>query len=392
MTQSVGMQLAIALEKSEPEILTSLPCSAYSALVVDLAASRENYQRITRQAKLAQCAAVLKADGYGIGAIPIGLTLYDAGCRDFFVAYADEGIALREALLSKGVDGRIYVLNGLFPGTEGVFTEHHLLPTLTDLDQVTRWQTHARVVGRPLAAALHVDTGMSRTGLPSKELHVLAENSQMLSGIKIELILSQMVYSSCENIIFSQQQRQRFEQAVRILPKARKSLAKSGAIYMGADYHYDLVRPGIALHGINPTDSLQNPLVPVISLWSKIYQIQDVATGQSVGYAQTYVARKPHKVATIALGYADGYPWLLANKGYVKIAGFSAPVIGRVSMDLLTVDVTHIPDAFLCVGGWAQIIGGEITVETLAHQANTVPYEILLGLGKRFQRVYTNFT
>jgi alanine racemase len=392
MTQSSLLKQPISPTEAYPEILTSLPSSAYSALVIDLAASAENYRRLSKRAATARCAAVLKADGYGVGAIPVGLALYQEGCRDFFVAYADEGVVLREALLSKGLDGKIYVLNGLFPGTEGVFTDHHLIPTLTDLGQVTRWQLHAKALGRVLPAALHVDTGMSRTGLTSQEVQTMVQSAHPLNGIGVELILSQMVYSHTENLVFSMQQRQRFEQALRVLPKAKRSLAKSGAIFVGQEYHYDMVRPGVALHGINPTNQETNPLVPVVSLWAKIYQIQDVGVGHSVGYAQTYISQQPTRVATLALGYADGYPWALANQGYVTIAGYQAPVIGRVSMDLLTVDVSHVPESLLMIGQWAQIIGGTITVEEIACQANTVPYEVLLRLGKRFQRVYTNFT
>ncbi len=374
-----------------PDVLQSLPNSAYSALVINLAASAENYRRLTHLAKRARCAAVLKADAYGLGAAPVGVTLYNQGCRDFFVAYADEGISLREALLNKGLDAKIYVLNGLFPGAEGVFTEYHLIPTLTDLDQIQRWHHHAKVLGRSLSAALHVDTGMSRTGLPSKEIQALAHGSAFLQGITIDLILSQMVYSFEEHLVFSQQQRQRFEQALRYLPKAPRSLAKSGAIYLGAEFHYDLVRPGVALHGINPTSRPHNPLVPVVSLWAKIYQVQHVVVGQSVGYNQTYIAEKNRQIATLALGYADGYPWSLANTGHVTIGGYRAPVVGRISMDLVTVDVTDIPEQFIYPGAWAQIIGGDVTIETVAQQSKTVPYEILLRLGKRFQRVYTNF-
>jgi alanine racemase len=392
MSQSVLATQIYSTPISCPEVLTSLPSSAYSALVIDLAASAENYRRLTQLAPTARCAAVLKADGYGVGAIPVGRALYDQGCRDFFVAYADEGITLREALLNKGLDARIFVLNGLFPGTEGVFTEYHLVPTLTDLDQISRWQMHARVLGRLLPAALHVDTGMSRTGLTSKEVQTLTHGSHVWDGLKIELVLSQMVYSHEENLVFSSQQRLRFEQVLRHLPKAPRSLAKSGAIYVGQEFHYDVVRPGVALHGINPTNQPTNPLVPVVSLWAKIYQVQNVVVGQSIGYNQTYVAQSPCQVATIALGYADGYPWSLANTGYVMIGAYKAPVVGRISMDLLTVDVTGIPENLIYPGGWVQVIGGEVTVEMLAHQAKTVPYEILLRLGKRFQRVYTPFT
>lgn len=369
--------------------LNNLPSSAYSALVVSLEATVSNYQTLSNLAKSAECGAVLKADAYGIGAIPIALRLQRAGCRKFFVAYADEGVQLRQAFIQSGLEGEIIVLNGLIPGSEATFTDYSITPTLTDLDQISRWQTHSQLMGRKLPAAIHVDTGMSRTGLPSKELHILAETPQLLQGISIKLILSQMVYSHEENPTFSAYQRQRFESALRQLPKAPASLAKSGAIFLGPDYHYNVIRPGIGLHGINPTSNPKNPLTSTLSLWAKVYQVQDIAIGQTVGYAQNYEAKTPKKIATLTVGYADGYPWALANKGYVYFGPYKAPLIGRVSMDLLTIDVTDIPETLVYNGAWAQLIGGDLTIEEIAKAAGTVPYEILLGLGKRFQRIYT---
>lgn len=368
--------------------LAGLPPAAYSALIVDLHATVENYTRLSNMAGKAECAAVLKADSYGLGAIPIALRLQEKGCRTFFVAYIDEGIHLRQAFIQHNIDADIFILNGLLPGLESTFTDYNLIPTLTDFDQVSRWQDYAKTVGRKLPASLHIDTGMARTGVPGKDIQSLLD-SQLLSGIDIKLILSQMVYSHGEDPVYSAFQRQRFESALRQLPKAPASLAKSGAIFLGDDYHYQMVRPGIGLHGINPTTNQENPLLPVVSLWAKVYQVQDVVRGQTIGYSQTFQVKAPMKIATITLGYADGYPWTLANKGYVYFGDYQAPVVGRISMDLMTVDVTHVPEAFVHNGAWAQIIGQEMTVDRLAQAAGTVPYEVLLGLGKRFQRIYT---
>ncbi|MBX3486927.1 MAG: alanine racemase [Candidatus Paracaedibacteraceae bacterium] len=372
-----------------PEQLAGLPTSTYSCLIVNLDLVAHNYNHLKSMTATAECSAVLKADGYGMGAIPMALRLMREGCKSFFVAFADEGVALREAFIDRGLDADIYILNGFFPGSEGVYADFHLIPALTDLDQVARWQAFCHMSGRKLPAALHVDTGMTRTGLPSKEYMTLASNPQLLEGMDLKLVLSQMVYSHDENLTFTQQQRQRFEQAIRHMPKMKASLAKSGVVFLGQEYHYDMVRPGIALHGVNPTNAKNNPLIQTMELWGRIYQIQDVAVGQSIGYSQTFVAANARRVATIGVGYADGYPWAMANKGYVFIAGQKCPILGRVSMDVITVDVTDIPESQLEIGGWAQLVGRDIPVDEIAKTAGTVPYEILLRMGDRFRRVYT---
>lgn len=197
----------------------------------------------------------------------MALRLMREGCKSFFVAFADEGVALREAFIDRGLDADIYILNGFFPGSEGVYADFHLIPALTDLDQVARWQAFCHMSGRKLPAALHVDTGMTRTGLPSKEYMTLASNPQLLEGMDLKLVLSQMVYSHDENLTFTQQQRQRFEQAIRHMPKMKASLAKSGVVFLGQEYHYDMVRPGIALHGVNPTNAKNNPLIQTMEIW-----------------------------------------------------------------------------------------------------------------------------
>lgn len=386
---SASLNYRQPIELNLPSSLINLPASAYSALIVNLQATVANYTILSKVAGKAECAAVLKADAYGLGAVPIALRLHKEGCRKFFVAYADEGVQLRQAFVQFGLDGDIIVLNGLFFGVEAVFSDYNLVPTLTDLDQISRWQSHCKLVGRKLPAVLHIDTGMARTGLPTKELQSLVDTPHMLQGINLKLIISQMVYSHQENPIYSAFQRQRFDSALRLLPKAPASLAKSGAIFLGSDYHYHVVRPGIGLHGINPTMESENPLLPVVSLWAKVYQIQEIARGQTVGYAQTFEASARMKIATLAVGYADGYPWGTANRGHVYFGQYKAPIIGRISMDLMTVDVTQVPETLVHNGAWAQLIGQDITIDKVAEAAGTVPYEVLLGLGKRFQRIYT---
>lgn len=382
---------ALPLKNTDiPPHIAHLSPSAYSALEINLAASAQNYKKLSQIVWPAACSAVLKADGYGVGAIPVAEKLHKKGCRDFFVAYADEGIALRNHFRTLGIDGHIYVLNGFFPGNEADFIYYNLIPTLTDLDQIRRWQSLCLRDQREYSAILHVDTGMSRTGLPSQEIQQLYDHFNLLEGINIRLIISQMAYSDDSNPLFNQLQKQKFDEILSSLPPAPASLAKSGTIFLSKEYHYNMTRPGIALHGINPTSQSENPLTPVVSLWAKIYQVQPLSSGQSVGYNRTFISPSSKKIATLAIGYADGYPWALANTGYVLIAGHKAPIIGRISMDLITIDITHIPETVAYPGAWVKLIGDDITVERLAADAKTVPYELLLRLGKRFQRVYTD--
>ncbi len=214
MLETTPSTISVARPDAIPTYLKALPTSTYSCLVVNLGHVAANYRRLAQEAKTAECAAVLKADGYGMGAVPIALRLHQEGCRSFFVAFAHEGVALREAFVDRGLEAHIYVLNGFFPGAEGTYAEFHLIPALTDLDQVDRWQAFCRMTGRKLPAALHIDTGMSRTGLPSKEYMALASNPELLEGMDLKLVLSQMAYSRDENMTFSNQQRQRFDQAI----------------------------------------------------------------------------------------------------------------------------------------------------------------------------------
>lgn len=385
---------AVALSENTEHtpFLAPVPSSAYSVLQVDLSAYAHNYRYLCQAAPDALCAAVLKADAYGVGAEEIATHLYQQGCRHFFVAYVDEGVRLRQCFTQGAVAAlgvHIYVLNGLLPGLEEAFLEFNLIPVLTDLDQVSRWSRYCQQQNRPLPAALHIDTGMVRTGLTAQDVDILSENPALHTGYDLHLILSQMVYSHHENPTYNRQQRARFDDARSRLPAAPASLAKSGPVFLGKEYHYQMIRPGIALHGIHPIPS-QDPTVlrPGLTLWSRVYQVQDVPAGQSIGYNQTYTTHTTAKVATLTMGYADGYPWSLANKGYVLFGGYTAPILGRVSMDLITVDVTDIPGHLVHPGAWAQLLGGALTVEKLAQDAGTVPYEFLLGLGKRFHRFY----
>jgi alanine racemase len=373
--------------------LLDLEERAHAALTINREAIVANYRTLSAIVKPAVCSAVLKADAYGLGANEIAPALYAAGCRDFFVAYLDEGIRLRRLFLEKRLeDTIIYVLNGFFEGLEAEFVEHQLIPVLTSLSNIQAWRRLAHQGSGEagiLPAALHVDTAMTRSGIPADELAILAQDPRLLHGIQVKLILSQMAFSDSPDHLIHEEQRRRFQHARHGLPAAPASLAKSATIFLDSSYHYHLVRPGIALYGANQSFVTPNPLQPVLDVWARIYQVQNVKENQGIGYSQTYRFAQDGRVATLAVGYADGYPWSLANTGFVTIAGYRAPIVGRISMDLITVDVTSIPERLVHPGQWAQLIGGAMTIDTLATYAKTTPYEILLRLGNRYRRVYT---
>lgn len=355
-------------------------------LVVDLAAIRANWQTLGRQAPAASCGAVVKADAYGLGAASVAAALFEAGCRDFFVAILDEGLRLRAALPP---GARIHVLNGLLPGSEGHCAQAGLIPVLNSLDQVARWRSQAQRSGHRLPAALQSDTGMGRLGLSADESARLLAHPALLEGLDIGLVMSHLVEAELPDSPLNALQRSRFQAFRAGWPGARASLANSSGIFLGADYHFDLLRPGAALYGIAPQAGRRNPLQPVLRLQARMIQCRDIAAGDSIGYNHTWRASRPSRIATLAIGYADGYPRALGNRASVAIGGHAAPVVGRVSMDTLTVDVTEVPRELMSPGAWFDLIDDIRDINQLAQWAEASAYELLTRLGERFERIHT---
>ncbi len=356
-----------------------------AVLAIDLGALVANWRDLAAKVGAAECGAVVKADGYGLGAVPVARSLWHAGARSFFVADIEAGVRLRAAL----PQARIIVLHGVPAGTQGEIAEQRLIPVLSTLAEIERWRDHAALLNRKLPTIIHIDTGMNRLGLPLSILDRVRNNiPTLLAGLDLQAWMSHLACADDPRHPLTAEQRQRFLTAVEGLPSASLCLSNSAGIFHGADYHFDLVRPGIALYGPNPAPWMPNPMRPVIRLLGRILQVRAVSAGDSVGYDATHLVQGPSKVAALGLGYADGYPWSLAGKGHVIIAGRPCRVIGRVSMDLLTVDVTDVPDELLNVGGWAEVIGPTRDVDQVAREAGTIGYEILTRLGARYHRVY----
>lgn len=365
---------------------TSLPDASGATLIVDLAAIRENYRALRRRLGGTACAAVLKADAYGLGADRVAPVLAAEGCRHFFVAHLEEGIALRPHVPEAA---EVFVLHGLMPGCEDIALAHRLTPVLNSLEQVEGWTTLADRLSRALPAVLQLDTGMSRMGLSPAELDRIAADPRQLDGIDLRLVMSHLACAERQDHPANGTQRLRFDVARRRLPQAPASLANSSGIFLGPDFHYDLARSGAALYGLAPVAGAANPLRPVVRLQARVVQLRSIAAGDEVGYGLTWRAEGPSRIATVAVGYADGFP---RSAGTAHLGEIALPVAGTVSMDSITFDVSALPEGALRPGAMVDLIGPRRSVDAVAADAGTIGYEILTRLGRRFRRDYRDAT
>lgn len=343
-------------------------------LSISLAALVSNYE-LMRSRSGGELAGVVKADAYGMGAAQVATALHQAGCQEFFVATAEEGVRLRAHLPDVG----IWVLEGATPHTVTALAESNLKPVLNSLQQIELWQTGA--------AALHVDTGMHRLGLPMEEV---GQALNMLT-CPIELLLSHFARADEQDPESTQRQVSAFDDAMRVLrtkyPQARTSFSNSAAALAGG-VGDDLARGGVALYGVNPFVSSPNPMHAVACLTAPILQLREVPEGTEVGYGGTFVTQRPTRLATVAAGYADGVPRLLSNTGSVWVQGQHAPIVGRVTMDMIHVDVTDCAD--ISLQDEVEILGAHVAIDDVAAAAQTIGYEILTGLDavRRLRREY----
>jgi alanine racemase len=350
-------------------------------LHIDLAAIAENWRLLAARAAPGAVAGVVKANAYGLGADKVAPALRAAGCRHFFVAHLAEGIALRETLGSGPV---IAVLNGFAPGADG---DAALVPVLNSLGDVLAHAAAGRSAGQARRALLHLDTGMARLGLDAVEQARLVADHSLLAGLDLLYIMTHLACADEPDHPLNAEQATRFDCACAALPRLPRSFANSSGLFLGADYASDLARPGCALYGINPTPGLPNPLRQVLRLEAPVLQIREIPAGASVGYGASFMAARPSRIATIAVGYADGYLRSLSGQGGAAYRGLMLPLVGRVSMDLITLDVTDVPG--LVPGDAVTLIGGAApSPDDLAARAGTIGYEILTSLGARYRRAY----
>lgn len=369
------------MDRADEGILTEFDAAC---LTVRLGAIAANFKTAQELAGPALVGGVVKADAYGTGFQPAAKTLLKAGCDTFFVARLEEGIALRP-LAPKA---RIFVLDGAQPDMVPALITHNLTPVLNSIAEIAAWSATARATRSQLDAAVHIDTGMNRLGLPAAELATLAsEHGRLLEGLRIVLWMSHLACSDEPDHKMNRTQLERFKAALSMLPAAPASLAASGGIMLGKEYLFDMVRPGVCLYGGNPQPSNPNLFTRVVRLTTRVMQVRHAAKGETVGYGASFKIKRPSLLATGALGYADGIFRSLSNSGAVAVNGSRAPIVGRVSMDLLTFDITDVPDP-VAPGDEVELIGDTIALEEIAAAAGTISYEILTSLSRRARRQY----
>lgn len=356
-------------------------------LEISLHTIKENYIKLRKQCPNSEVGAAVKANAYGLGACHIAPILKSSGCRHFFVSSCDEGIDLRKIL---GSDVNIYVFNGIYKNEVETFMEYGLVPVLNHLTQIEIWQEYASRLNRKLPCFIHLDTGMHRLGMSKSEIDVLDLDTDT-DRLDILCVMSHLVSAEDIESPSNRNQLAMFHKYISRFSGIKRSLANSSGIFLGTDYHFDLTRPGAALYGLNPTPYLKESIIKnPIKLSCPIIQLHNLLPGNSVGYNGTHTNMhdKSCSIATIPIGYADGFSRAFSNKGEVYINGFKAPVIGRVSMDLVTIDVSDIPGNEVFLGALVEVIGDNCTPDKIAKLCGTNGYEILTMLGDRYERIY----
>ena len=368
--------------------MTDSTDSAGSRLVIDLDALSRNWLQLVDMVAPAECAGVVKANAYGLGAVQVARSLARAGCRRFFVANPDEAASLAAILDDTA---QIYVLDGLTArGVEPVAC--NVFPVLNDPGQVERRVGEARRLEQRLGAIIHVDTGMTRLGLTPAEVKALTTSPGILAPLDLHFVMSHLSSADEPEQAQNHRQLELFRRTMRCFPETPASLANSSGIFLGKAWHQNLVRPGYAVYGGNPTPSAANPMEGVIRLKARIIQVREVPAGTPVGYGGTYMTERATRLAILPVGYADGYPRTLGSRGYAFIGNHAVPVVGRVSMDLMTLDVGGLPAASTHVGTWVDLIRGRTMLDDLAARAGTIGYELLTSLGRRFARQWRGAT
>lgn len=351
-----------------------------ATLEVNLAAIAANYRLLKERHARKNIAAVVKANAYGLGVEAVSKVLWKEGCREFFVATLEEGVELSELLPQASVG----IFNGLAAGEEETYQRLRLTPVLNDVGQVERVAKLA-VSSKQLAAILHIDTGMTRLGLSEQDLKTLL-NRQLLTA-NCQFVMSHLACANDPRDAKNAEQLARFKAALQLLPGAKASLCNSSGLFLASEFHFDLARPGCALYGINPTSG-SNPMQPVACLSAPLLQVRTLEQDETVGYGATGAARKGSRIAIAALGYADGWLRDLSNRGFAWLEGHKVPVLGRISMDMLALNISEVPEAKLTPASRAEFINAQQTVDDIAAACGTIGYEIFTRIGTRVKRIY----
>jgi alanine racemase len=385
-----ALQSDFSADTAPPQLVKSGAArpDAGGILTINLSAIEANWELLGRQAMPSECAAVIKANGYGCGIEQVARALTHAGCRTFFVADISEAVRVR----SIAAGAALYVLNGLLPETATFFADIRAQPVIGSLVELAEWDAFCTANQWRGGAALHVDTGMNRLGISVDEAAALAPRIRS-ENHGITLLMSHLACAEQQAHPLNERQIQLFREIRLLYRGIPGSLANSSGIFLGNSAHCDVVRPGAALFGVNPTPGHRNPMHPVVELRARVVQVRTVPKGETIGYNATWTAKHPTRIAIVAAGYADGYPRAASasdtNPGASAIvAGTRCPLAGRVSMDLLAVDITALPENSVRRGDLVTLIGDTIGVDDLAAAAGTIGYEVLVSLGHRYHRAY----
>lgn len=362
--------------------------SSKPILKINLENLRHNFEELKKACPNSDVGAAVKADAYGLGVHKVAPALLNSDCKHFFVANCDEGVELRSII---GSAANIYVFHGVFHDELKTFLQNGLVPVLNHFEQIKIWQEYANSLNHHLPCMIHIDTGMHRLGMQEDEIEKLNLDSHT-QNLDILCVISHLI--SAEDIDSSRNkiQLELFNKLSKKFKNSAKSLANSSGIFLGPDYHFDLTRPGAAIYGIDPTPYMNNSIIkPVASLFAPIIQINTLLPGETVGYNGTYTntSKKSCAIATIPVGYADGFLRHFSNKGKVIVEGHEAPIIGRISMDLTIIDVSKIPDHLIYLGQTVELLGENLSADKIAKLCATNGYEILTSLGSRYERIYS---
>ena len=377
-------------------VSSPLPSSAPprpTRLTLDLGAVVANRRRIAAEvAAGVEVAGVVKADGYGVGAVEVARALAADGCRTFFVAHVGEGITVRAALDAAGVAAaRIFVLNGLLAGSESALTAHRLAPVLGSPEEIADWAAFGRARGAPQPCAIHVDTGMNRHGLELDAARALAARPDLVAASGATLVMSHLACADEPGHPLNARQLALFSEIRALFPRLAASLANSAGVFLDPAHHFDLVRPGVALYGGAIVSGEASPMRPVATLEARIVQIRRGRAGECVGYGARETLARDTRLAVLSVGYADGFHRAASSAdgrpgGRGVLHGRSVPIVGRISMDLLVVDVGEVPQAVR--GDMVELIGPNVPIQEVAAAMGTIDYEVLTSLGRRYERNY----
>ena len=353
-------------------------------LTIDLGALVANWAYLARTTQADRVGAVVKADAYGLGARVVVPALVRAGCRRFFVAHLAEAAEILDLIPD---DGWVAVLNGLNPGAEEVCANLGVRPVLNSVGQARRWQAEAERRGVALPALLQVDSGMSRLGVSAQEAQDLAVDSGFAAAVKLEAVMSHLACADEPDAPANTEQLARFRSLAALFPGVPRSFANSPGCLLPPAFHGTIARPGLGLYGANPGSTSPSPFIPVVCLQARVIQTRRVPAGAGVGYGLTWHADAETGLATLAVGYADGWLRSLSGRGAAYWQGARLPIVGRVSMDSITVSLAALNGDWPQEGDLVDLIGPDCPIETVAAEAGTIPYEILTSLGHRYERV-----